>query len=84
MEQKRGRRNKDFKKEASRVKGWVPWKGECGSWNPLTNYDNLKNNFMVSRSSYVFGVNRTFSVANAFFAYKKYNQKLHVKYYDGK
>ena len=58
--------------------------GKGGSWNPLTNYANLKNNFTVSRSSYLYGVNRKFSQANAFFPYKKYNQKLHVKYYDGK
>ena len=71
-----------LKRGASWVKGWYLGKG--GSWNPLTNYDILKNNFTVSRSSYLHGVNRTFSVAKAFFPYKKYNQKLHVNYYDGK
>ena len=46
--------------------------------------DSLKNNSAVSRSGYLYGVNQKYSLVNAFFPYKKYNQKLHAKFHDGK
>ena len=45
---------------------------------------SFKNNSAVSRSGYLYGVNPKCSLANAFFLYKKCNQKLSAKYYDGK
>ena len=45
---------------------------------------SLKNNSAVSRSGYLYRVNQKYSLANALFPYKKNNQKLYAKYYDGK
>ena len=47
-------------------------------------YISLRYKYAVSRSSYLYGVNQKYSLANVFFPYKMYNQKLHVKYYDEK
>ena len=47
-------------------------------------YTKFEKQFAESRSGYVYRVNQKYSLANAFFPYKKYNQKLHAKYYDDK
>ena len=44
---KEKRENKDFKKEASWAKGWVPQTG--GVCNPLTNYMNFLDRSVINK-----------------------------------